>query len=444
MDRIKQANFTSLTHTVAIGDNATVLFLLETGADPEQRDSAGRSALTLAVQNGHLKSIAYLLEYGANPEAVDGTGKSPLQLATDNKLTGAIGLLTGAAAEIHREHDKPRQRKPPRVRIRSRWSTLRTLTLWVVGAAVALGAYEMRSSFISDASQTIFDSITTNNVEQISSLLVNGISPNIRDQSGNSALLVAANAGRMDVVRLLLKNHADPNLGTAQGITALKRAGMEHYDIVTALLDAGADPNRCDERGITLLGYACSSGRYARLISLLLKHKANPNATGENGPPLVSLIEMGDETQVGSMKALLAAGANPSATDSAGTPILVWSAEQSSAGIVKMLIEAGAKVSAVDRMRRTALDAACRTESLEMVRLLLEHGADPNSKDADGNTSVMYVVSGMVDAAQPAANGCEAILRLLAQHGAKMDMANLSGRTPSQFAAELGLDLFRM
>src|SRR5580700_5700086 len=144
MDPIQQANFTPLSHTVAIGDDATVLFLLETGADPEQRDAEGRSALTLAVENGHLKSVAYLLEYGANPELADGTGKSPLQLATDNGLTTALGLLSGAAAEVHKPHETSARRKPPPVRRKSRWATFRTLMLWMVGGAVALGAFEMR------------------------------------------------------------------------------------------------------------------------------------------------------------------------------------------------------------------------------------------------------------------------------------------------------------
>jgi ankyrin repeat protein len=310
--------------------------------------------------------------------------------------------------------------------------------LWMAGAAVAIGAFEMRSFFNSSASQAVFDSITTNNVGQVSRLLLNGTSANVRDAYGDSALLYAANSGRMDIVRLLLKNHADPNLGTPQGISALNRSGMEHGEIVSALLDTGADPNRVDSRRRTLLAYACTSGRYSDLISMLLKHKANPNVTGEYGPPLVSLIESGNETQLSSVKALLAAGANPNATDSASTPILVWCAEQCPSAMVKVLIEAGAKVSATDTLRRTALDAACRQQRDDIVEILLKHGADPNVRDKDGNTAVMYAVSGLMDNPQSADAGCASILKLLSQHGARLDEADSTGRTPSQFAAELG------
>ncbi len=440
MDPIKQANFTTLTHAVAIGDDATVLFLLETGADPEQRDTDGRSALTLAVQHGHLKSVAYLLEYGAKPDAVDGSGTSPIQLANDNKSSGAVTLLTGAAAEIHREHELSGRRIRPRIRRKSRWSTVRTLLLWATGAAVAFGAFETRSSFNISASQQVFDAITTNSVSQVSKLLVNGVSPNVRDTYGNSALLYAANSGRMDIVRLLLKNHADPNLGTPHGIAALERSGIEHEEVVSALLDTGADPNRVDARGKSLLAYACASGRYPAVIVSLLKHKANPNAPGVNGSPLVSLIESTNEPQIGSMKALLDAGANPNAIDTASTPILVWSAEQSPIEVVNLLLQGGAKVSAVDATKRTALDAACRAERPDMVQLLLDHGANPNTRDGEGNTSVMYALSGLVDAPRTAAETCASILRLLSRHGAKMDGANSSGKTPSQLASDLGLE----
>jgi hypothetical protein len=215
---------------------------------------------------------------------------------------------------------------------------------------------------------------------------------------------------------------------------------MEHGEIVSALLNYGADPNRVDDHGRTLLAYACSSGRYPALITMLLKHRANPNVAGEYGPPLVSLIECGDESQLYSMKALIAAGASPNATDSASTPILVWSAEHSSAAIVKMLLKSGANISSVDSGKRTALEAACRQERPEIVNLLLDHGGDPNAKDKDGNSSVMYAISGLVDAPPEAAGNCETILRLLSLHGAKLDVTNRSGQTPSEFAGQLGLD----
>jgi cytohesin len=106
--------------------------------------------------------------------------------------------------------------------------------------------------------------------------------------------------------------------------------------------------------------------------------------------------------------------------------------------VVKLLLEAGAKLSATDTLKRTALDAACRRERTDIVRFLLDHGADPTTRDKDGNTAVMYAISGMIDAPQSLGPDYDEVVRLLAQHGAKLSAANSNGQTPAQFAAQLG------
>ena len=51
----------------------------------------------------------------------------------------------------------------------------------------------------------------------------------------------AAEAGRVDTVRLLLQNGADPNVRTAKGETALNLArGHRHVEAEMALLASGA------------------------------------------------------------------------------------------------------------------------------------------------------------------------------------------------------------
>lgn len=438
MDSISKANFAPLPQAVAIGDHSTVLFLLETGASPEEQDPDGRSALALAISNGHLKSAAYLLEYGASPDAVDGTGKSPLQIASDAGSTAALNLLKGTptkgetpgefrkAPRIRANHSEVRTRA--RIRRKSRWTVIRTVFLYLVGASLAIGALELRLTFSSSSTQAVFDAITDNNETQLSRLLTNGVSANVRDSIGNSALLYAANNGRMDMVRLLLKNHADPNLGTPEGVAALKRAGIQHIEIIDALLDSGADPNRTDHRGRSLLAYACAKTGYSRLIALLLKHKANPNVVGENGPPLVSLIECGGDNKA-EVSALLSAGADSNATDSAGTPVLVWAAEQGTPEVVQLLLAAGAKAAGADSLKRTALEAACRQERFEVVKMLIEHGADPNQKDKDGNTAVSYALSGAVDGTEESKSESLRIVRFLEQHGAGSQLSGQHNTT---------------
>lgn len=58
----------------------------------------------------------------------------------------------------------------------------------------------------------------------IEAMLNNGIDVDGQDKTGLSGLMVAAAENRRDVVALLLKRQAKPNLQTRQGVTALMLA----------------------------------------------------------------------------------------------------------------------------------------------------------------------------------------------------------------------------
>ncbi|RZM32139.1 MAG: ankyrin repeat domain-containing protein, partial [Sphingomonas sp.] len=55
-------------------------------------------------------------------------------------------------------------------------------------------------------------------------LLARGADPNLKNNRGETALLIAANLGATDIVENLVKHGANVNLGNASGETALIRA----------------------------------------------------------------------------------------------------------------------------------------------------------------------------------------------------------------------------
>ena len=76
-------------------------------------------------------------------------------------------------------------------------------------------------------------------------LLQNGADPNIRDNEGNTPLILAAQSGFFEGVRLMLVGNASINLVNARGQSALFKA-VEARDAqsVRLLLDEGADPDQ--------------------------------------------------------------------------------------------------------------------------------------------------------------------------------------------------------
>jgi len=75
-------------------------------------------------------------------------------------------------------------------------------------------------------------------------LISKGYSVNTPDDTGNTALLVAANAGRADAVKMLLSLQADPEYHASSGWTPLLLAAYQgHDDVVQTLLASGIAPH---------------------------------------------------------------------------------------------------------------------------------------------------------------------------------------------------------
>lgn len=96
---------------------------------------------------------------------------------------------------------------------------------------------------------------------------------NRRDEKGNTYLMVAAVNYKDDIVRLLLLNGADPNIGDHTGVRPLaylflkEKQGRE--DIMKLLLQYGADPSRQDKPGQNAFDFAKICGAESHLVTLL-------------------------------------------------------------------------------------------------------------------------------------------------------------------------------
>ncbi|MFC1232837.1 MULTISPECIES: ankyrin repeat domain-containing protein [Streptomyces] len=98
------------------------------------------------------------------------------------------------------------------------------------------------------------------------------------------------------------------------------------------------------------------------------------------------LVEAASSEDVGAVRALLRAGADPDGADAHGTTPLYAAAVGGSAEIVARLLEAGASPDVESRGETdgTALCAAAAWGHADVVRRLLAHGADPDLREDDG------------------------------------------------------------
>src|SRR5690606_26377032 len=101
-----------------------------------------------------------------------------------------------------------------------------------------------------------------------------------------------------------------------------------------------------------------------------------PEASGNGTTALHWAVYQQDVAMV---RALLDAGAAPSAQNLFGSTPLMEAATVGHTAIIEMLLDAGADVESSNYESQTALMAVARTGNVEAAGLLLEHGADPNA-----------------------------------------------------------------
>ncbi|HTM04117.1 MAG TPA: ankyrin repeat domain-containing protein [Vicinamibacterales bacterium] len=132
----------------------------------------------------------------------------------------------------------------------------------------------------------------------------------------HSPIVAASLAGDPDTVAVLLKHGAKPS---GQAISEAITFG--HHDVVATLISAGGDVTGVDGTGVNLLHWAAITNRDT-IIPLLANAGVPINALDDAGyTPLMyaATVDQGDQR---TLKALLAAGANPGIKNDDGrTPL---------------------------------------------------------------------------------------------------------------------------
>jgi hypothetical protein len=121
-------------------------------------------------------------------------------------------------------------------------------------------------------------------LELVTVLLDAGVPPDVPDENGKTALLLAPRPLHEGIGALLLSRGADPNQQWSAGITPLIAACYDgDLEGARLLLELGADPNArtTQTRNSPLVGAAL--GGHVELIELLLESGADPSLKNAGG-----------------------------------------------------------------------------------------------------------------------------------------------------------------
>ncbi len=185
LDAADKRGATVLQIVTSLGEVQLMTRLLAAGADVHLADTSGHTALHQAARLPSPEPLQLLLRAGAKPDTRDQTGKSPLDLAGEANLPENIRVLAESVPG----------------------GTAQAKALSAAAFLVSVGQGDVR---------------------QITNWLARGVEVNSRDVQGRTAVRLAADAGKMDLLAVLHRAGADVNLADTNGVTPLMNRVSAH------------------------------------------------------------------------------------------------------------------------------------------------------------------------------------------------------------------------
>jgi uncharacterized protein len=334
----------------------------------------------------------------------------------------------------------------------------------------------------SDGTTALHWAAHNGDVELVDHLLRAGANANARNQFGATPMSEAALLGNVPIIEKLLKAGADADSPGADGQTALMLvARTDNVAVAKLLLEHGAHVDaREKQKEQTALMWASAESQPA-MVRELVAHGADvnahslidedlaqvssePRAQHQSYGGLTPLLYATREGCLACVQSLVEGGAKLDLTDPEGVTALIEAIANAHFDTAKYLIGKGANVNRWDWWGRTPLYLAVdmntiphggradgpsldETTPLEIIALLLDKGANPNvqlkllppfrSVGADRGVDQMLTIG-----ATPLLRAAKALdapaIQLLLAHGARVNLPNIRGTTPTMAAAGLG------
>lgn len=360
---------TALSWAAYLDDSGVPDLLLAAGAKAAVVDEYGDSPLTLAASNGNSDLIVKLLAAGADAKAARLNGETALMLAAGAGAVTGVKALVAGGAEVNAVEAAKGQ----------------DALMWaaagkhsdVVEFLVGQGADVTRTS--TGGFTALAFAATKDDAQSVKSLIGAGADAQLILPDGTSVLMAAAAFRNLAAVDALINGGADVTVPNSAGVTALHTAAqLGDVALAEKLLAKGADPNAktAAPRG----GRGGGGGGFRR------------GPAGESTP----LLTAANAGNVEVMKTLVAGGADPKIRAQDGSSLLMNATASAKLAAVEYAYSLDDDVTVVTDSGTTLMhqsvtgtqNRATQEEICEVISFLASKGAALDLKDGRGRTPI--------------------------------------------------------
>ncbi|XP_026196624.1 ankyrin repeat and EF-hand domain-containing protein 1a isoform X2 [Anabas testudineus] len=269
-----------LLQSVHEGDEAHIEKMVNLGVEnlinlTEPQDGTG--VLHVAVSANNQDLVRFLLSKGAHPNIQDKKGRTPIMLAAELGNDAIVALLAQNNANLRLQDAEGKGVLFYCIYPTKRHTRCLQLAL----------KYQADPNNMSTEGTHIFQLMCEKAQECTPLCLIMldaGTDPNATNQkTGTTALMEAAKAGSVQLVRAILKKGGNPNALDRKRFTAVHYAAMGgFFEVVQALSAYSADMGVINLEDCTALHYAAATGN-ANCCKFLAQRGCNPKLKNQEG-----------------------------------------------------------------------------------------------------------------------------------------------------------------
>ncbi|XP_043922219.1 serine/threonine-protein phosphatase 6 regulatory ankyrin repeat subunit A-like [Protopterus annectens] len=420
--------------------------LLKSGADVNLEQENGETAMHIAARYGNLKMIQSLIEEGGDLTRQSKVGENPLHIAVRHcHLHLVEEILTYLANEknhseavmcVNQENEVGETPLHLAAAIKKDMIPSDEEDIRIIRILMDYDADINAASRLTSETPLHYCARVGNKevlLEILKHIPANRMQLSINKQAKNgwSPLLVAAEQGHTEIIKLLLQNHARVDVFDEHDKAALHLAAENGHDqIADILLWHKAFVSTKNKLGLTPLHLAAQNG-YNQLVKLLVEtHMASIDAMSLTKQTPLHLAALNGQLDV--CNSLLKMKADANATDIHGQTPLHLAAENDHSEVVKLFLKQNPElVTSANVEGSTCAHIAASKGSVAVIKELLKFnkvGVTSARNKTNDSTPLHIAASG----------GHAAVVKVLLEAGASASDENAEGMTAVHLAAKSG------